>query len=88
MIYVNILDDSDGCLYGLLFSDDDARRAMIDWGEQVITLDSIGGEMRVENGRISLSYRNGPIGNAGNISCDHQYLIDLLNDPENEVVEE
>ena len=88
MINVNIVDDSDGCTYNLFFSDDDARRAMIDWGNQVITLESIGGQIFVTNGRVSLSYRNGSAEQTGQISCDHQYLIELLDDPENKFVGE
>jgi len=88
MIRVNILDDSDGYTYNLLFSDNDARRAMLDWGKQVITLESIGGTISVKNGRVSLSYRNGSAECTGQISCGYQYLINLLSDPENKFVGE
>lgn len=87
MIGVSVIDRDDGVTYSLRFSEEDARKAVIDWGKQKIDLPSIGGSIQITKGVASIMYSNGE-NQDGSISCVHQDLIDQLENLDNSFEEE
>lgn len=87
MIGVSVIDRNDGVEYSLSFSEEDARKAVIDWGKQKIDLPSIGGSIQITKGVASITYSNG-YDQLGSISCVHQDLINQLKNPDKSSKEE